>query len=149
MYSTEGTVHISYAYSKDPKLDESDVIYIRQVSYPLMVTVYHMLECGGMGLLPFPIYPEIQRPMDFNPKNEKLPYLNTSEDVEWCLFSIEVRNSYGSPFDVTLERTQDGKPTASSTTTIPPGSVSRYECCWYAGRGRLTHYLGWLFQSRR
>lgn len=50
----------------------------------------------------------------------------TFDDGDWCLFSLEVRNTYGTPFDVTLERTQDGESTASSTTTIPPGSVSRW-----------------------
>lgn len=126
LLSADGVVHISYAYSKDPKLEGSDVIYIRHVSYPLMVTVYHMLECSGMDLLPFPVYPETLRLMDFDLKNQKPLYLNASEGVGWCLFSIEVRNSYGSPFVVTLERTQGGESTVSSTTTIPPGSVSRY-----------------------
>jgi len=34
------------------------------------------------------------------------------EDVEeegWCLFSIDVRNTYGMPFEVTLERVQNGQ----------------------------------------
>lgn len=85
-----------------------------------------MLECNGMDLLPFPAYPHWQRPNDGNPKNERLRYLNIDDDTGWCLFSIEVRNTYGSPFDITLVRTQDGESTASSTTTIPPGSVSRW-----------------------
>ena len=120
-HSTNGTINISYAYSKDPKLEGSDVFYIRQVSYPLMVTVYHMLECSGMDLLPFPSYPHLRQ----KEENEKFRYLSIAEDAGWCLYSIEVRNSYGIPFDVTLFRTQDGDPSASSTTTIPPGSVSR------------------------
>src|SRR5258707_942597 len=102
-YSTNGTINISYAYSKDPKLEGSDVFYIRQISYPLMVTVYHMLECSGMDLLPFPSYPQLRKD-----ENEKFRHLGISEDFGWCLFSIEVRNSYGIPFDVTLLRTQDG-----------------------------------------
>lgn len=124
-FSTNGTIHISYAHSKDPELEESDVFYVRQISYPLMVTVYHMLECNGMDLLPFPAYPQAQRHKDDNPKNGRLQYLAITEDCGWCLFSIEVRNSYGTPFDITLLRTQFGESTASSTTTIPPGAVSR------------------------
>ena len=33
------------------------------------------------------------------------------DDVEeegWCLFTIDVRNTYGLPFEVTLERDQEG-----------------------------------------
>jgi hypothetical protein len=86
-----------------------------------MVTVYHMLECSGMDLLPFPSYPQLRQ----KDENEKFRHLGISEDAGWCLFSIEVRNSYGIPFDVTLLRTQDGDASATSTTTIPPGSVSR------------------------
>ncbi|KAJ3516627.1 hypothetical protein NLJ89_g1004 [Agrocybe chaxingu] len=122
---TNGAIHISYAHAEDPNLKDSGVFYMRQVSYPLMVTVYHMLECNGMDLVPFPSYPSSQRPHSDNAQKKRLQYLDIEEDSGWCLFSIEVRNSYGSPFDVTLERTQDGESLASSTTTIPPGSVSR------------------------
>ncbi|KAF8964707.1 TRAPP II complex [Flammula alnicola] len=122
---TNGTIHISYAHAEDSNLKDSDVFYIRQVSYPLMVTVYHMLECSGMDLLQFPPYPRSQRRSQINPKNERLSSLHFEDDAGWCLFSIEVRNTYGSPFDVSLVRTQDGESAASSTTTIPPGSVSR------------------------
>jgi len=30
------------------------------------------------------------------------------EEEGWCLFSIDVRNTYGLPFEVTLERVQKG-----------------------------------------
>ncbi|KAF9533009.1 TRAPP II complex [Crepidotus variabilis] len=122
---TNGVIHISYAYSQDPRLGDSGSFYLRQVSYPLMVTVYQMLECSAMDLLPFPAYPQVRRSADtesVNPKDERLRHLDISDDG-WCLFSIEVRNSYGTPFDITLFRTQNGKEEASSTTTIPPGLV--------------------------
>ncbi len=38
------------------------------------------------------------------------------KDVEgegWCLFSIDVRNTYGLPFEVTLDRLQKGEETIS------------------------------------
>ena len=123
--STAGTIHISYAHAKDPNLKDSNAFYVRQVSYPLMVTVYHMLECSGMDILQFPVYPQLRTPGQLNSRTDKFNVLQTDYDVGWCLFSIEVRNTYGSPFDVTLVRNQDDKPTASSTSTIPPGSVPR------------------------
>ncbi|KAF8910953.1 transport protein particle complex subunit [Gymnopilus junonius] len=121
---TSGIIHISYSNSKAPDLQDSDVFYIRQVSYPLMVTVYHMLECSNLDLLQFPSYPTPLRRSN-NSENARLSSLQSEDDAGWCLFSIEVRNTYGSPFDVTLVRTQDGETAASLTTTIPPGSASR------------------------
>lgn len=31
------------------------------------------------------------------------------EDGEWCLFTADVRNTYGIPFEVTFERDQEGQ----------------------------------------
>jgi trafficking protein particle complex subunit 9 len=70
-----------------------------------MVTVYHMLECSSMDILAFPSYSHSQH----RDETAQVKYLNIEEETGWCLFSIEVRNSYGSPFDVTLVRTQIGK----------------------------------------
>lgn len=86
-----------------------------------MVTTYHMLECSGMDLLHFPAFPA--QPSN-GYKDDRLQHLGINDDT-WCLFSIEVRNSYGSPFDVTLFRLDDGKEATFSTATIPPGAVSR------------------------
>lgn len=80
---------------------------MRQVSYPLMVTVYHMLECSSMDILAFPSYSHSL--LRGKKEAAQVKYLNVEEESGWCLFSIEVRNSYGSPFDVTLVRTQKGK----------------------------------------
>lgn len=68
--------------------------------------------------------------------------LSESEDDHWCLFSIEVRNTYGLPFDVAFERVDEGQgriPSSgpgrvksssgnvvtSTCQTVPPGSTSR------------------------
>lgn len=29
--------------------------------------------------------------------------------ADWCLFSVDVRNTYGSPFEVTFERQEPGE----------------------------------------
>lgn len=70
--------------------------------------------------------------------------LHVGDIAEWCIFSIEVRNTYGLPFEVTFERDQEGRwnivcrsispnpctgaEHASITTLVPPGSTSRYVC---------------------
>jgi len=65
----------------------------------MVVTVYQMLECYGMDILPHPSYPTAGKDVD--------EVLLTNQSG-WCLFSVDVRNTYGSPFDVTLERVQEG-----------------------------------------
>ena len=64
------------------------------------VTVYQMLDCYGMDIIPFPSYSTAGIGAD------GALLVNGSG---WCLFSIEVRNAYGSPFDVILERVQEGE----------------------------------------
>lgn len=111
--STDGTIHVSYSYVNRPHLtldNPSDVFHTRQLSYPLMVTVYHMLECHDMDILPFSSFETSEMP-DFvgDPENQaQRSCLDVGGEVGWCLFSIEVRNTYGLPFEVTFERVQEG-----------------------------------------
>jgi len=70
------------------------------------------------------------------------PSQEESEDHDWCLFSIEVRNTYGLPFEVTFERMDKGQGratksgpdfvkslpdnvVASTRRIVAPGSTSR------------------------
>ncbi|KAJ6630827.1 TRAPP II complex [Mycena sp. CBHHK59/15] len=120
---TTGTIHVSYSYVHRPgaSLDTPpEVFHTRQLSYPLMVTVYHMLECHGMDILPFPSYtPEL----DGEQTETDEQYLG--DEAGWCLFSVEIRNTYGLPFEVSFERVQQGKPRVTTSTTVSPGSTSR------------------------
>jgi len=56
------------------------------------------------------------------------PFLGESEDHNWCLFSIEVRNTYGLPFEVTFDRVDKGRRLAASSgpgcTNTPPQVMS-------------------------
>lgn len=73
------------------------------MTYPVLVTVYHMLECYDMDILSYSGLNDrvgVGRP-DPSPED--------SEDYNWCLFSIEVRNTYGLPFEVTFERMDQGQ----------------------------------------
>ena len=35
--------------------------------------------------------------------------LNVDDATDWCIFCVEVRNTYGLPFEVSFERVQSGK----------------------------------------
>ncbi|KAF7323014.1 hypothetical protein HMN09_00081100 [Mycena chlorophos] len=119
---TTGAIHMSYSYVKRPTTSEDSapsVFHTRQLSYPVMVTVYHMLECQGMDILPFSSYPsDLEESTDEDYRGN---------EAGWCLFSVEVRNTYGLPFDVSFERIQEGtgKQRSTTSTTVSPGSTSR------------------------
>lgn len=111
MYSVNGTMHVSYAYIHRPQdslQTPPDVFHTRQLSYPVMVTVYHMLECHGMDIIPFP--PSVSSHSDDvdSAPHGRMSSLRVGGDG-WCLFSIDVRNTYGLPFEVTFERVQEGR----------------------------------------
>ncbi|KAF8077925.1 TRAPP II complex [Lyophyllum atratum] len=125
---TNGTLHFSYSYvhRERPILDDTtEVFHTRQISYPVMVTVYHMLECHGLDILPFPRYTPNAHDAADNEVRARRKTLYVDDEGSWCLFSIEVRNTYGLPFDVIFERLQEGAPPTSVSATVPPGSMSR------------------------
>lgn len=68
-----------------------------------------MLECYGMDILPFDgtdgTNSKVQEGDDAYNRSS---LLSIGEEVGWCLFSIDVRNTYGLPFEVTFECEQEG-----------------------------------------
>ncbi|KAG6850996.1 hypothetical protein H0H93_004483 [Arthromyces matolae] len=133
---TQGTIHFSYSNvhrERSSLSGSTEVFHTRQLSYPIMVTVYHMLECHALDILPFPRYDSNNDDADDEQVRARRQTLYMDDEASWCLFSIEVRNTYGSPFDVTFERVQldsqiglcSGVPPVSVSTTVPPGSMSR------------------------
>jgi hypothetical protein len=121
-FSTSGTIHVSYSFvhRKQPTLrEQAEAFHTRQISYPVSVTVYHMLECHMMDILP---YSTIDSPEHDNQPHlyqDRLSILHTGDGSDWCLLSIEVRNMYGLPFDVTFERTQQGEHLSLVSPHIP------------------------------
>ena len=111
------------------------------------MTVYHMLECHAMDILPYSgatttLPPDADDGSDVpGDAKARKTLLHVGDIADWCIFSIEVRNTYGLPFEVTFERNQEGpwhllcgmtcpNPVAgaehaSITTLVPPGSTSR------------------------
>ncbi|KAI0341607.1 hypothetical protein BDW22DRAFT_1358429 [Trametopsis cervina] len=124
---TSGTIHISYAYCHRPSeaLDSpTEVFHTRQLTYPVLVTVYHMLECLGMDILPYS--PEMIDHGSSSSKESKTANpLEVDNPEEWCIFSVEVKNTYGIPFEVTFEANQPGLPQTATVTLVPPGSTTR------------------------
>lgn len=79
-----------------------ETFYTRQLTYPVTVTVYQTLECSGMSIMPIDALGNL-------PSAQVNTTDITSDSFhQWCLFSIEVRNTYGLPFEVTFTRSQGG-----------------------------------------
>ena len=70
-----------------------------------------------MDILPFSALHTTRRPREVNnnsPDDREREGWKRSlevvwEDCEWCLFTVDVRNTYGMPFEVTFERDQEGQ----------------------------------------
>ncbi|KAH9946027.1 TRAPP II complex [Epithele typhae] len=130
---TNGAIHVSYAYvdrAQDNPKELADVFQTRQLSYPVLVTVYHMLECHAMDILSYSgatttLSPGVKDDEELTDARIRKSILHVGDIADWCIFSIEVRNTYGLPFEVTFERHQEGVEAASITTLVPPGSTSR------------------------
>jgi hypothetical protein len=95
-------------HRKQESLQEPpDVFHTRHLSYPVLVTVYHMLECFAMDVLPAPAFGARDAPADADADTALLRAVG--DGVGWCVFAIDVRNTYGLPFQVTFERHQEGE----------------------------------------
>ncbi|KAI0362223.1 hypothetical protein OH77DRAFT_1416447 [Trametes cingulata] len=130
---TSGAINVSYAFVHRPQAslqEPAEVFYTRQLSYPVLVTVYHMLECHAMDILSYSgatttISPDDDADESSPEAKARKSLLHVGDIADWCIFSIEVRNTYGLPFEVTFERDQEGVEPASVTSLVPPGSTSR------------------------
>ena len=106
---------MSYAYvkrSQESLKEPAEVFHTRQLSYPVLVTVYHMLECHAMDILSYSGATTALSPYvafdDSADVKTRRSLLHVGDIADWCIFSIEVRNTYGLPFEVTFERNQEG-----------------------------------------
>jgi hypothetical protein len=131
--SVDGSIRVDYGYvNRSSSTDLPSRIHTRQLTFPILFTVYHTFEPHSLDLVRF------ERPrlraknigkqgndLEVSPKSSMPPtprktsFLVTSDDAlrsrmedeaddEHCLASLSVRNVYGVPFEVTLERTGDG-----------------------------------------
>ncbi|KAH8919350.1 hypothetical protein BT69DRAFT_498321 [Atractiella rhizophila] len=125
---TSGTIQIDYGYlerlpSESPTT-ASPTFYTRRITCDISMTVHHSLNAASMDLLRFStshheepnrrwsaghgrsastVRAIAQTQME-GKLEEGLKNVDLRKD---CLFTVDVRNLYGQPFDVTLERIRD------------------------------------------
>ena len=145
--SISGMIQFSYANTQEShKTDTSvDLVYGRQLIFPVLVTVYQMLQCHSLHISPLaPV--DVQSVTASDGTRQWSDIFRSVTANEWCLLSMHVSNDYNLPFEVTLSyQTGDYNmplPLASfsiladfddlsNSQVIPPGSTYRYRCFNY------------------
>ena len=124
LISVHGSIIINYAYLDRPGQDRPSFFHTRQITFPMLISVYPTLECTSLDILRLPAASKALASPSGSTSGNEAPTVNEEED--YCLLAVDVRNVYGQPFEVTFERTvsEDGKP-LSSSRLIPPGATER------------------------
>lgn len=136
MSSVDGSIRVDYGYvNRSSSSDLPSKFHTRQITFPILFTVYHTFEPHSLDLVRFerPRLKSInidreagktrgnglEIPTSKPPTPRKTSFAVTSDDAlrsrmgeeaddEHCLASLSVRNVFGVPFEVTLERKGDG-----------------------------------------
>ncbi|WRT67660.1 uncharacterized protein IL334_004632 [Kwoniella shivajii] len=122
--------------------DLSKTFYTRQITFPVLFTVYHTIDCHSLDLIRLgssDVSPVALNNVKINgllrPRLERLPstsavseeclrnILNDENDDDHCLLALSVRNVYGVPFGVSLQR--KGDEAVECTRLVPPGATER------------------------
>lgn len=101
--STSGLLELLYANTQRLKTSSNNdaELFGRQLLFPLLVTVYQMLECQSMNITK--LAPVDSRVDNTGDKLEQWSELfGDVLSYDWCLCSIHVSNNYNLPFEVRL-----------------------------------------------
>jgi hypothetical protein len=139
--SISGTIQFQYGNTQDLGEPDAnaDIFHGRQLIFPVLITVYQILECHSLDISPLASMDVRTDVSDMDAKSWNAIFKNVNA-CEWCLFSIHVTNNYNLPFEVTLSYHTSvqgllrcfltrslGSEDISSSQLIPPGSTYRCE----------------------
>ncbi|TXT13431.1 hypothetical protein VHUM_00798 [Vanrija humicola] len=138
----DGSIRIDYGYVNRKEEGASSTFYTRRLTFPMLFTVYHTLECYSLDVVRLP-----------RPKSSQLtdkeegsangptspPAFSTSADDDLqralaqtddrdVLFCINIRNVYSVPFEVALgaaETSDESTKPLVVTRLVPPGATER------------------------
>ncbi|WWD18356.1 hypothetical protein CI109_102806 [Kwoniella shandongensis] len=126
----------------------SNTFYTRQITFPVLFTVYHTIECHSLDLIGLESSSTKSSSEEPNGAGESGRHngalhhsssssalaevrlrraLEEESDDEHCLLGLNVRNVYGVPFEVTIGRKHGGEAGSSLACTrlVPPGATER------------------------
>ncbi|KAG8861203.1 hypothetical protein FRB96_003153 [Tulasnella sp. 330] len=124
---SDATIHLSYSYARRPSETALEVFQTRQIVYPIDITVYSVLNCRSMDIVPHWHMKGTGKTLgsSLNQQDVSRELLGVVEGTDWCLFSIDVHNNHNTPFQVTITREAEGATQASTSRLTGPGTVSR------------------------
>ena len=144
-FSTDGSIRIDYGHVSGAESGPSNTFHTRQITFPILFTVYHTFEPHSLDLIRFepsgtPGSSVSKGTSDgsaksrLSPAGSSLPatprrtsFAVTVEDEvkrrledesndDHCLVSLSVRNVFGVPFEVSLHRKDNGTDGESSAS---------------------------------
>ena len=138
--SISGTLQFHYGNISDADTD-ADTLYGRQLVFPVLITVYQILECHSLDICPLASIDGSYNSPNIEAKQWHSVFKSVN-NREWSLLSIQVTNNYNLPFEVTLFYHAGMWHLSSAhafyltvhlesddlcnTQLIPPGSTYRY-----------------------
>ncbi|WVQ65923.1 uncharacterized protein L199_004101 [Kwoniella botswanensis] len=122
--------------------------HTRQITFPILFTVYHTIEAHSLDLIRLGSssinVDTTARPSENGPvangdisklerssstsqinQDRLRNALEVENDDEHCLLALSVRNIYGVPFEITLERNNQDEGSVQCTRLVPPGATER------------------------
>lgn len=101
--------------------------------FPVLVTVYQMLDCHDMNVVN--IRSAALGSEEFGSGNEWTTLLKDVDELDWCILSLDVQNTYGLPFEVTLTSESKGKaPVYAGATCLTCLSQSQSRELYHPGQ---------------
>lgn len=119
--SGSGTIQLDYGFVDRPAVKSSGIFHTRQIFCDIFMTVHRALVAHSLDILRLKALPEAatahgrtasvahlgRRGAALDQRLEES--LKDVDDGEHCLVSVDVMNAYGKPFEVKVERCEDGK----------------------------------------
>ncbi|WWC70625.1 uncharacterized protein I206_104576 [Kwoniella pini CBS 10737] len=145
-----GYLNRSTSQQDNVESSSDNTFYTRQITFPVLFTVYHTIESHSLDLtrlttvsshLPNGMndgYDKLENGNGHKTRPTLIRISSTSQaedqlkkvlqdenDDDHCLLSLSVRNVYGVPFEITLQRQADADDTVTCTRLIPPEATER------------------------
>lgn len=140
--SVDGSIRIDYGYINRKEESASSTFYTRRLTFPILFTVYHTLECYSLDVVRLPrpkasssedkqtgsVNGPTSQPAFSASTDDSLRRALKQTDDRDVLFCINIRNVYSVPFEVALGTAQSTDESAEPlvvTRLVPPGATER------------------------
>lgn len=145
-----GSIQVIYGTLDRGTDPRPPTFHTRQIAFPILMSVYHTLECTALNVLRIPTLAATppspaDRASAADPPSSSASAamargssvstlaraLEDDKDRDFCLVAVDVRNTYVQPFEVSFRRKAaagagaDDETALLSTRLISPGSTER------------------------